>query len=346
MRKNAAIEMKWADLLNMDVPQELNEQLQMQKNACHQIIESKDRRIREFQTELKNKDEDYIRVLKQQNADVTNLIAKMREQYHRLRRHYEQEFEEIEAAFEQERSDTLAKNKQEIDALFEKRREMVEFTERRQEREKEFQRQIEELRTQNANDYNKCKISLEKGIQELEQHLEKTNSTYLLNKEKLDYNLAVLTERHKEHSAIQSTYKNRLSRLRDTLSKQMSRYKTFDADYKQRNSELTEDYKKLTKQFKDLQEKFHHFEQAYERTFREVWEMNEQEENGLINKVRKADRLLHEQQLGHEWVPPREDLLTSELETFSESGTTTGKSTAMASDEMLSRHQANIPTRR
>lgn len=335
VRKNAAIEMKWADLLNMDIPQELSEQLQMQKNACHQIIESKDRRIREFQTELKNKDEEYIRVLKQQNGDVTNLIAKMREQYHTLRRQYEQEFEAIETAFEQERSDMLAKNKQEIDALFEKRREMeeTEFMERRQEREKEFQRQIEELRTQNANDYNKYKISLERWIQELEQHLEKSNSTYLLNKEKLDYNLAVLTERHKEHSAIQSTYKNRLSRLRDTLSKQMSRYKTFDAEYKQKNSELTEDYKKLTKQFKDLQEKFHHFEQADERKFREVWEMNEQEVNGLISKVRKADRLLHEQQLGHDWVQPREDLLTSELETFSESGTTTGKSTAVASDD-------------
>merc|ERR1719361_2109580 len=48
-RKNAAIEMKWADLLNMDIPQELNDQLQSQRNACQQIIESKDRRIRDFQ---------------------------------------------------------------------------------------------------------------------------------------------------------------------------------------------------------------------------------------------------------------------------------------------------------
>jgi dynein regulatory complex protein 1 len=41
-RKNAAIEMKWADLLNMDIPQELNDQLQFQKSACRQIIDSKD----------------------------------------------------------------------------------------------------------------------------------------------------------------------------------------------------------------------------------------------------------------------------------------------------------------
>merc|ERR1712187_738708 len=85
---------------------------------------------------------------------------------------------------------------------------------------------------------------------------------------------------------------------------------------------------------KDLQEKFHHFERADEQKFREVWEMNESEVRGLIQKVLEADRILHEQQLGHEWLPPKEEQLLQELETFSESGTTTGKSTAIASEEM------------
>lgn len=335
-RKNAAIEMKWADLLNMDIPQDLNEQLQFQKSACNQIIESKDRRIRDFQNELKNKDEEYIKVLKQQSADITNLIAKMREQYHTLRRHYEEQLEKIETAFEQERTELLQKNKAEIEHLFEKRRQMeeTEFMERRQEREKEFQQQIDTLRTDNADDYNKCKIALEKGIQELEQHFEKMVSTYLLNKEKLDYNLQVLRERNNEHSSIQSLYKNRLNRLRETLNNLMSRYNTLDQKYKHTNMELTEEYKRLTRQFKDLQEKFHHFEQADERKFREVWEMNESEVRGLIDKVLEADRLLHEQQLGHEWVPPKEEQLLQELDTFSESGTTTNKSSAIQSEDM------------
>jgi len=335
-RKNAAIEMKWADLLNMDIPQELNDQLQFQKNACQQIIDTKDRRIRDFQQELKNKDEEYIKMLKQQSSDITGIIAKMREQYQTMRRHYEQQLEEIEDAFEQERTELLGKNKAEIEALFEKRRQMeeTEFLERRQERERGFQQQIEELRTHFADDYNKCKIALEKGIQELEQHLEKMMSTYLLNKEKLDYNLQVLTERNKEHQAIQSTYKNRLNKLRETLNTLMSRYNTLDQKYKHQNMELTEEYKRLTRQFKDLQEKFHHFEQADEKKFREVWEMNEQEVRGLITKVLEADRLLHEQQLGHEWMQPKAEQLELELETFSESGTATGKSTAIESAEM------------
>eukprot|EP00434_Breviolum_minutum_P006275 symbB.v1.2.005535.t1/scaffold323.1/size229223/12 len=337
-RKNAAIEMKWADLLNMDIPQELNDQLQFQKSACRQIIDSKDRRIEDFKTELKNKDEEYIKMLKQQRVDITTLISKMRDQYHSLRQHYEQQLEDIEQAFEEERKEMLQKNKAEVEYLFEKRQEMEQetFLKRRQdgERERGFQQQIEELRTDNADGYNKCKIALEKGIQELEQHLEKMLATYLLNKEKLEYNLQVLSERNKEHTAIQSSYKNRLNRLRETLNTLMSRYNTLDQKYKTHNHELTEEYKRVTKQFKDLQEKFQHFEQADEKKFREVWEMNEAEVRGLMTKVLEADRLLHEQQLGHEWVPPKEELLQQELDTFSESGTTTGKSTALESADM------------
>jgi dynein regulatory complex protein 1 len=61
--------------------------------------------------------------------------------------------------------------------------------------------------------------------------------------------------------------------------------------------------------------------------------MNEQEVRGYIAKVLEADRLLHEQQLGLEWAPPKEDQLLQELETFSESGTATGKSTAKESED-------------
>merc|ERR1719478_278836 len=114
-RKNAAVEMKWADLLNMDIPQELNDQLSLQKDQCQAIVDSKDRRIREFQTELKNKDEEYIKVLKQQSTDISSLVSKMREQYYTLRKHYEEQLDEIEEAFVKERAELLGKNKAEIE---------------------------------------------------------------------------------------------------------------------------------------------------------------------------------------------------------------------------------------
>lgn len=126
-------------------------------------------------------------------------------------------------------------------------------------------------------------------------------ATYQLNKEKLDYNLQVLIERNKEHSAIQSSYKNRLNRLRETLNTLMAKYAKLDNKYKQENEDLTSDYKKLTRQFKDLQEKYHHFQEADEKKFKEVWKMNEFDANNLITQILECDRVIHEQQLGIGW---------------------------------------------
>merc|ERR1719262_1672960 len=109
--------------------------------------------------------------------------------------------------------------------------EETDFLEERQMREREFQMKTDTLRINHADEFNQSKIALEKSIQDLEQHLEKMMATYQLNKEKLEYNLQVLTERYKEHSAIKLQYKNRLQRLRETLNTLMSRYLKMDSKY-------------------------------------------------------------------------------------------------------------------
>lgn len=70
-----------------------------------------------------------------------------------------------------------------------------------------------------------CDRSLEGISAETPQKKETNQPT---NQEKLEYNLQVLSERNKEHTAIQSSYKNRLNRLRETLNTLMSRYNTLD----------------------------------------------------------------------------------------------------------------------
>jgi len=47
----------------------------------------------------------------------------------------------------------------------------------------------------------------------------------------------------------------------------------------------------LTRSIPPSQEKFQHFEQADEKKFREVWEMNEAEVRGLMTKVLEAKRV-------------------------------------------------------
>ena len=107
--------MKWADLLYIDIPQELHDQLLLQKEACGNILEGKDRRIREFLTELKNKDEEYQKMLKRQSHDINLFIKKMREQYIQLQGKYEEQLDQVEEAYTNEREETVKKQRSDIE---------------------------------------------------------------------------------------------------------------------------------------------------------------------------------------------------------------------------------------
>jgi dynein regulatory complex protein 1 len=91
--------MKWAALLEFDVPVDLLEAMRVQKTACETIIGAsphpnlrirhflsntndsgtKDDLIREFQVSLKSKDEEYVRALKKQAQDIDELLQNMTE---------------------------------------------------------------------------------------------------------------------------------------------------------------------------------------------------------------------------------------------------------------------------
>ena len=48
-KANAAVEMRWNDLMQYNMPQDLHREIEAQKAACKAIIRSKDQLIREFQ---------------------------------------------------------------------------------------------------------------------------------------------------------------------------------------------------------------------------------------------------------------------------------------------------------
>ena len=77
-KANAAIEMRWAELLEKEIPQELHEDMQSQLEACTEVIRSKDELIANFQRQLRAKDEEYVRALRQQSEDVAGLLVRIR----------------------------------------------------------------------------------------------------------------------------------------------------------------------------------------------------------------------------------------------------------------------------
>ena len=314
--------MRWANLFSYEVPQELFEEIQKQRASCNMIIESKEQLIQEMKAELKGKDDDYVKSLKRQADDIDLMISHMSQQFKDMQKSYHEELIEIENAFLQERMETLSGNKDEMSQLFEKRNQREQqFMDMMLEQAENYQKQLEELRVIDAEDYNILKIRLETDIQNLEQHLETMRATYQLNTEKLEYNYRVLVERDQENQSTINQQKRKIARQRDLLSNLKTKYGESDKRFQDQNSKLTDEYKRITKQFKDLQIKFRHFKESDTKRYKEVWKMNEEKVAAVVQKVLQADKIIHEHHLGLEWRPPSKE--TFAAFSFEDSNTTT-----------------------
>ena len=310
-RQNAAVAMKWADLFSIEVPQELYEQIEKQRQACERIISSKDKLILDIKNELKKKDDEFVKTLKRQAEDTDTLLQYMSRQFVEMQAAYNEELEEIESAFLQERSDLLSSNQMEIQDLSDKRTRLEqEFMDRYLSTVERYQLDLENLRIQDAEDYHILKIRLETDIQNLEQHLEAMRATYQLNTEKLEYNYRVLVERDHENQATINQQKRKISRQRDVLSALKQKYQESEKKFLDENMKLTDEYKRITEQFKDLQGKFRHFEAVDTKKYAEVWAMKEAEVAKAVKNLLSADKILHEQQMGWQWRPPHESVFS------------------------------------
>ncbi|KAG2426185.1 hypothetical protein HXX76_013166 [Chlamydomonas incerta] len=304
-RQNAAVAMRWADLFSIEVPQDLYNEIESQRQACERIIASKDKLIGEIKGELKKKDDEFVKTLKRQAEDIDTLLQYMSRQFVEVQNAYKEELDEIENAFLQERSDLLESNRREMQELFDKRSKLEQdFMDRYLAAVEAYQAQLEGHRQMDAEEYHILKIRLETDIQNLEQHLEAMRATYQLNTEKLEYNYRVLKEREKENTQTIESQKKKLSRQRDILSSLKQRYTETDRRYRDENMKLTDEYKRITEQFKDLQSKFRHFELVDTKKYKEVWGMKEADVAALVRQLLQADKVLHEQQLGWDWRPP------------------------------------------
>lgn len=304
-KANAAIEMKWAELLEKEIPQELHHDIQQQMAACAAIIASKDNLTNEFLMQLRAKDEEYVRALRQQSEDIENLLNQIRSEFKEMQTEYDKEIDAIEDAYLEERDKLITDHTNEIDLLFDNRKNKeIFYKETKQKREEQYQREIEELITKGADQYNKLKIELEMNIQTLKQQLEEIRATYQLNTEKLDYNYRVLTELDVEKNSELTRYKRRLTKLKDQLNHYTTKYNQMNTMDTKINNDLTEDYRRLTQKYKDLQAKFRHFEISDTNKFNDVWAMHEDEAKDIIDKLLKADMVLTEQQLGWKWKAP------------------------------------------
>ncbi|CBZ50774.1 conserved hypothetical protein [Neospora caninum Liverpool] len=306
------------NLLSIPCPLELAEAFEEAQAKCQDIESVKERAEKCLDEEATLREAAFVGTLAELRDEVMRLLELMREQYRQLRDKYRESLERIEEKMAAERG-----------ALMEEH----EIIEARQKRLEGFAEALEQQSERDEVDSQARKLKQEAIIQELEKHLDKMIAAYQLNKEKLEYNLQVLTERNKENVALVLAYKSRLNKSREALSGIVERFNAMNQKYSALNIQCTEEFRRLRCQYRQIREKSLHFKAADERVYREVWQANEQEARNLISSILEADRCIHEQQLCMPYVTPSEagghGALLDEGEggdAFSEAATTTFRS--------------------
>ncbi len=79
-----------------------------QKAAFQKILDSKNGLIALFKDDLRKKDDDYRRILKDEQEDVETIVSRMRQQFYKLRNMYLSELNEIEHKYDQDVKDNFS----------------------------------------------------------------------------------------------------------------------------------------------------------------------------------------------------------------------------------------------
>lgn len=293
-----AVAMQFDALLQHKVPHELHAALQQQKEECEKILAAKEAVIRELILMVKNKEEDYVSLLRRNHQHIDELVNAMRAKSTEYLNQYATEIEEVENMYKEDRKKFLDVCAAEIQQLVKTRRtKEVDYRKRREVK-------MSEPYDEHYEDFNESKRGLEENIFSLRQEREKCKADFMLNGERLNYNLQVLRERVKENKNAQAQYKRKLAKLQEILSTLVARYQESDKRCQKTNTELTTQLHRVGEKYKELQKKFQFFEKADKEKFRQLWSMHDQMCKALVHRCLQADRVVFEDVLSMPWKPP------------------------------------------
>merc|ERR1712226_1002911 len=275
---------RWQAADMKEIPQDLHDLLMQQKSACDAMIEEKNKLIKEFQEELKTKDDQYIKDLKKQAEDIDLMVERMEDQIKNLTKTHREELMQVEKAFVSERKELLLGSNNKFETLMKGKQDKEEnYLVNRQNKMEDNERVLQELRIKDAEDYNSVKIKMETDVQILEQQVQQMKATYQLNQEKLEYNFQVLKKRDDENTITKNQQKRKITKLQDVLNN-------------------------LKTKLND-QKKVKIFQEADYKKFRDLWLMKEEMCHSKACKLLNADQIIAEQHLGQEYLQPNTSLL-------------------------------------
>ncbi|KAG5489832.1 hypothetical protein GH5_00715 [Leishmania sp. Ghana 2012 LV757] len=303
--QHEALNLQFEALYRLGVPHELHSALAEQRKECEALIGVKEKLISELREQLHQREEEYVSLLRKNKDEVSRLIDTMRTSTDDYLQQYTAKLQDIEKTYEAERKAYLDRCAEEVKELVKMRRtKEVEYRKQRELKLAEAQQQLEERYESGYEDFNEVKRQHQSGVHVLREELEKSKADYLLNGERLMYNLQVLRERVKENRNAQAQYKKKIARLQETLATLLARYHDAEKRFQRTNNELTKQLHRFDRQYTDTKKKFSVFEKKDKAKYRQVWKLHHDKCQALAQECLQADRVVYEELLQMPWQPP------------------------------------------
>ncbi|KAK7202296.1 Sperm tail/Sperm tail C-terminal domain containing protein [Novymonas esmeraldas] len=303
--QHGALNLQFEALYRLGVPHELHSALTEQRAECDALIGVKDKLLEELREQLHQREEEYVGLLRKNKDEVGRLVDTMRTSTDDYLHQYTVKLQSIEKTYEAERRAYLDRCAEEVKELVKTRRtKEVEYRKRREQKLAEAQQQLEERYESGYEDFNEAKREHQSDVHALREELEKSKADYLLNGERLTYNLQVLRERVKESRSAQAQYKKKIARLQETLATLLARYQDAEKRFQRANNELATQLHRVDQQYTDTQGKFATFEKKDKAKYRQLWKLHHDKCQALAQECLQADRVVYEELLQMPWQPP------------------------------------------
>ncbi|XP_037079173.1 dynein regulatory complex protein 1-like [Pollicipes pollicipes] len=286
-------------------PGSLHVHLTSQRALCDELMAQKEAVVKSLEAELRCMDDEYNVEVATHGQDTTVLIQRMKDQLVILRNAYVRELMQIYDAMREDLDETRERHQHdwqekldEIVAMEEKRLAgYIQMTD-------EHDQEMDSVHREDADEYRQVRSTLEKDVELLQQQLEQLKAACLLNTEKLDYNYQVLRRRDEESTITKSQQKRKLNKLQDIFNGLKQRLAEQERSQKAELQQLTSDIRRLTDMLVDLGERNQHFVSVHNRQLHQIFEMTYESCRRQLDKVVRADKVIHEQQLGLPFTSP------------------------------------------
>jgi len=266
---------------------------------CLDVLQGKDAIIRELNVIAKEQEDTYIRMLDEYEKEVSSVVQLMTTTATDYSDTCQQHLSQLDTNADNERQALMSVQQAELEALYDKRKKMeLSRLDNKIVREKREEKELDNLRTRDLEDYYALKVELESSISTFETHLEDMRNMYNLNTEKLHYNHNILMERDHDNKMTMDMYRTRVRKLKELVSNLSTKANEAEHKRMEENRTMSVEYNKLTTKYKNLQKKLTAFLLNDTKNYDETRTMHITQVTALCIKLLHAEKVICEQVLG------------------------------------------------